>query len=376
MKSLAFLALAVAAAAALAADAAQELAEKRAALAAKTAEATKTDLANERYRLGLWARDRGFEEDARLEFRAALAADASHEAAHAALGEVKAGGLWVAKDEAMRLKGLVERGGRWILKEEAAVLDLPVQEKARRAEEEKKVQRLLAAWGGGKDVQRRYAEQALSGVDDKYKFDPYAWGLRSRSADVRLFCAKELGRLGDRRGIRPLLWRAVHDPESDVRVASVAAAKAIGDPNLAVPLVGALDSEAWQIRANAAQALGELGARDGNVVKWLVYRFEAHGGGAPRCYFGEVRQTSFIQDFDVEVAQTAFIADPIVGVIQEGVVLDVVVVATSQSGIIVEREAYHSALTRLTGWEVKNEKGAWASWWKDHAKDYEHAAGM
>src|SRR6185436_2522357 len=70
MKSLAFLALAAAAAAALAADASQELAEKRAALAAKAAQATKSDLANEHYRLGVWAKDRGFEEDALLEFRA------------------------------------------------------------------------------------------------------------------------------------------------------------------------------------------------------------------------------------------------------------------------------------------------------------------
>jgi len=77
----------------------------------------------------------------------------------------------------------------------------------------------------------------------------------------------------------------------------------------------------------------------------------------------------------VEVAQTAFIADPIVGVIQEGFVLDVQVVATSESGIIVEREAYHTALKRLTGVsDVKNEPGAWAAWWRDHSKEFEKTA--
>jgi hypothetical protein len=372
MKPIACLLIALAATAAFACDPAEELAAKRAALARKS-DLAPTDLAAERYRLGVWARERGLDEEARVEFKAAVAADSMHEAAHAALGEVFAGDGWVPHAEGMRRKGLVERGGKWILKEEAAVLDLPAQEKARRVEEQAKTTKLLSAYGAGADLRRELAAEALAGVDDKYKLDPLAWGLRSRSADVRLYCAKELGRIGDRRGLRPLLWRAVHDPVDEVRVASIAAAKSIGDPNLAVPLVAALGAENVRMRMNAAQALGELG--DHATVRWLVWRFEAHGGGAPRCWFGDIRQTSFIQDFDVEVAQTAFIADPVVGTIQEGFVVDAQVIATSETAIIVEREAYYRALVRLTGaTDVRNEPGAWAAWWKTHAKEFEVAA--
>jgi hypothetical protein len=273
----------------------------------------------------------------------------------------------------MAQKGMVQRGGRWLLREEAAILDLPAEEKARRTEEQAKVTKLLRAYGAGNESARKFAKDALGGVDDRYKVDPLAYGLRSKSTDVRLLAAAELGRIGDRRAIRPLLWRAIHDPESSVRDASALAAKSIGDPNLDVPLVAALWSDNAQTRMNAAQALATV--NDAIGVKYLVYRYEAHGGSSQRVYISNITQLSFIQDFDVEVAQTAFIADPIVGTIQEGQVLDVQVVATSDVGEYVEREVYHASLQKLTGaTAVKNAPGAWMAWWKEHAKDYETAS--
>jgi hypothetical protein len=375
MKKLHLLAAAslFAAAAAFGADASKELSDRRAALAARPADTPKADVAKEHYVLGVFARDHGLEEEARAEFRAALAADPSHEAAHQALGEVRSGDTWVSHDEAMMLKGLVLRDGAWILKEEAAILDLPMQEKMRRTAEQSKTTKLLRAYGDGADATRKFAAEALAGVDDKYKLEPLAWGLRSKNTDVRTYSAKELGRIGDRRGLRPVVWRALHDPDAGVRAASTAAAKSIGDPNLLAPFVSALWADNAQVRMNAAAGVADLGDRVG--VKYLVYRFEAHGGGAPRAYYSNIRQVSFIQDFDVEVAQTAFIADPQVGTIQEGFVLDVQVVATSETAEIVERESYHTALRRLTGaTDVKNEPGAWAAWWKANHAAYETAS--
>src|SRR6185503_4521307 len=111
----------------------------------------------------------------RAEFRAAIAADASHEASHQALGQVRAGGQWLEHDEAMMLKGLVLRDGKWLLKEEAAILDLPAQEKARRAEEHRKVSKLLSSYAAGNETARKFALDALSGVEDRYKLDPLAY---------------------------------------------------------------------------------------------------------------------------------------------------------------------------------------------------------
>jgi hypothetical protein len=282
-----------------------------------------------RYELGLWARKSGLEQEARAEFERVIAAEDDHAGARKALGFERAAGKWHTREEALAAKGLVQRNGSWLLPEEAAILDLPATERARRKDEHAKVEKLLASMAGGGERARKFAEEALAGVEAKYKLEPLAYALRSQSAGVRMLAAKELGALKDRRALRPLVHRAIFDPVEEVRFAAIDASKAIGDTNLLAPFVSALNSESSQVRINAIGALGRVG--DARGVRYLVYQYEARGGGAPRVHFMDASQLTFIQDFDVEVAQTAFIADPIVGVIQEGRVLDVQVVATAQS---------------------------------------------
>lgn len=318
-----------------------------------------------RYELALWARKSGLDAEARKEFEAVIAADSDHAGARNALGYEFAGGKWYDRKSALEAKGLVQRDGAWMLPEEAAIVDMPATERARRKEEHAKVEKLLATMAGGGERARKFAEEALAGVEARYKLEPLAYGLRSKTAGVRLIAAKELGALKDRRALRPLIHRAIYDPVEEVRFAAIDASKAIGDANLLAPFVTALNSESQPVRINAVNAIGRLG--DARGVRYLVYQYEARGGGAPRVHFMDAAQLTFIQDFDVEVAQTAFIADPSVGVIQEGRVLDVQVVATSETGVVVEREAIHGALQNLTGAkDVKNEAGAWAQWYRDN----------
>jgi hypothetical protein len=268
----------------------------------------------------------------------------------------------------MAAKGLVRRGDAWVLREEAEAMDLPAREREIRREQHAKVDKLLRAYAAGNSAQRKFALEALGAVEDRYKLEPMAYGLRSKSDDVRLLAAKELGRLGNRRALKPLVRRAVNDPVAAVREASVDAAKAIGDANLVAPFVTALGSEDPQTRIRAADAVARIG--DIRGVRYLVWRFEAHGGGGPRTYFFSANQLTYIQDFDVEVAQTAFIADPIVGIVQDGIVLDAQVVGSEVVSEWVERQAFHSSLQKLTGaTDVKNEKGAWAAWWKEHGAE-------
>lgn len=348
---------------------ADSLGDRRAALTARASGLSKSELARERYTLGLWARERGLEDDAVREFRAAIDADPDHEPSRAALGDVRVGDRWVAQAEAMAAKGMVRRDGAWVLKEEAAILDLPARERAHRREEQQKVDRLLRTCVAGTESQRKFALAALGTVDDRYKAEPMAYALRSRTKEVRLLAAKELGRLGDRRTLKPLVHRAIHDPEPEVREACVVAAKAVGDENLLAPFVKALGSESPQTRMNAAEGIAHIG--DVRGIRYLVWRFEAHGGGGPRAYSFFGTQLSYIQDFDVEVASTAFIADPQVGVLQEGIVLDVQVVGTEVVSQWTERQVIHGALARLTHVStVLNEPGAWAKWWKEHESEY------
>ncbi len=327
----------------------------------KAAASAATDL----FKRGLEAREKGDEARARDLFQKAIASDSEHAGARRALGQVRHADRWVELKEAMRIKGLVQRDGQWILREEAEILDLPEKLKVLRREEQKKLYKLLRTYADGNERVRRLARASIDTVDAKYKLEPFAYALRSKSEALRVLAAQELGRLKNRRGIRPLLKRSVADPSETVRHAAIDAAKAIGDPNLILPLVKALQSEDARTRMRAADGISRIG--DVRGVQYLVWRFEAHGAGVARVYSAFAAQLTFIQDFDVEVAQTAFIADPIVGVIQEGIVLDAEVVATSIVSHFVEREAIHGALTRLTrADDIQNKKGAWATWYRDH----------
>jgi hypothetical protein len=350
--------------AARACEVTKELAERRAKIAAMR-DATDAERAREHYLLGVWAKEKGLDAEARTAFTQAVELESDHAGARQELGHVQSGERWLTLPEAMEAKGMVLRDGRWILQEEADILDLPAKQRELRREGQAKVRKLLDTYAAGGDRAKKIARESLDTIEDEHKVEPMAFALRSRDEDVRTLAAEELGKIGNRRALRPLLHRSVFDPSEDVRFASIDAAKAIGDANLIKPLVGALASESANVRMNAAHAIARAG--DVRGVKYLVYRFEARGGGGPRAYNMNVNQLTFIQDFDVEVAQTAFIADPIPGVIQEGTVLDVQVVATQQTSYIVEREVIHGSLQRLTGArDVPMEDGAWAKWYREN----------
>ncbi len=348
-------------------DRAEEYRARRAAIA-QLEDREAPELARAHYMLGLWADENGLQADARSSFQKALEYDTDHEGARGELGQVRHGDRWLSHTESMEAKGLVLRSGTWILREEAAILDLPKEQRELRRQGQAKVRKLLGMYAKGTERARKFARASLDTVADEHKLEPMAFALRSRNEAVRTLAAEELGKLNNRRSLRPLLHRAVFDPSEGVRHAAIDAAKSIGDANLIAPLVGALGSDDGKVRMNAARAIARAG--DPRGVRYLVYRFEARGGGGGRAYSMFANQLTFIQDFDVEVAQTAFIADPIPGVIQEGVVLDVKVVATQQTSYFVEREIVHGALQRLTGAnDVENKDGAWAAWFKEHGDE-------
>ncbi len=319
------------------------------------------------YVLGLWCRQRKLAEQARLEFERVIALEPDHAGARTALGYVRQGDRWLTGDEAMRARGLVRHARTWMLPEELQRLLLPAREKERLKREQERVRKLLRAMNAGGPKVQRIAMKALDGIEDRYKVDPLAYALRYPSEPVRIYAARELGRIRDRRTLRPLVFRSLVDPSEAVRETALAAAKGFGDPNLLAPYVNALFSENAALRTNAARNIGDLG--DVRGIEYLVYRLSAHGGGLTRSHIYLAKQISFIQDYDVEVAQTAFIADPMVGVLQEGQVLDVRVIATERNATLVERRVVRSALARLAGVDLGDKPAAWAKWWKEHKEE-------
>jgi HEAT repeat protein len=320
--------------------------------------------AKDRYALGLWCRENGLLPEATAQFREAVRLDPEMAAARDAVGDRKVDGRWVPSEAAMESKGLVRYDGRWVLPEEKALLAAPAEERARLVREEDRARRLLETMASGDEAKARLAKEAVAGVDAKAKVAPLCFALRVKDRGVRLFAAEELGRLKDRRAFRPLVARALLDPDAAVRAACVDAAKAFGDPGLLAPFARAFTTaESADVRAAAAEAMGRTGNLRG--VQILVYSMEAHGGG-PRSYIYTANQMSFIQDFDVEVAQTAFIADPQVGILQDGATLDVRVVSSEWYSTRVERHAIVDSLRNLTGADLGDDAAAWRKWTKEN----------
>ena len=89
-----------------------------------------TGTADERYRLAAFARENGFEAEAKQAFLSVLRVDLDHPGARVALGYVRHEGRWLTVEDRNRMLGLVEYKGRWVKPEEKAELEKQAKEKA------------------------------------------------------------------------------------------------------------------------------------------------------------------------------------------------------------------------------------------------------
>lgn len=339
---------------------------ERSAWAEKLAAVAKDDLRGT-YKLALQLEAQGFEDLAAEAYERVLALEPDHAAARRALGFERVEGRWLTGEQRQRAKGLIHHEGRWVTSEEFAARTRPQREAADQKAGERKVWKLLAIVGG-KDVEASVAaRRELGGIADRFKLAPLAKSLRAASKPLRLYAARELARLADPLSAPALLKRAVNDPDAQVRQAVVDALRAIDSPSTVHPLGRALESKSEAIRVHAAQALEQLGDELG--AAYLIKRWEGRSGNFPQAYISQVRQISYIQDFDVEVASTSFIADPIVGVIQEGVVQGVKIHSTVQQWTTVERAAVKGALHKLVGEDLGRRVEPWIEYWRKHHRD-------
>lgn len=229
-------------------------------------------------------------------------------------------------------------------------------------EGEKVVLALLGQIGTEKPARVKRARRLMAIMDDAHKLRPLAIALNCKPASLRRYAAAELARLGDEQAVPALLKSALHDGNASVRLASVKALRQLDCPSTVVPLGRALQSRSSTLRQRAAEALGELG--DALAWPYLIQRWQGRSGDFTQVYFTQVRQVSYIQDFDVEVASTSFIADPIVGVLQPGLVHSVKIVATEQ----IETTWYRASLMKLAGKDLGRKVGAWQAHWDAHKK--------
>jgi hypothetical protein len=313
------------------------------------------------YALALWAGRNGFAAEARDLAGKVVALDAAHEGARALLGEQKTGEGWKAGEALLAAKGFVARDGKWLLREEADALDRRTAIERKVSEEEKRAAKLLESLGDRNPAVRTYAAEAMASVDPELRRRLFLVGARHRNAEVRAASAAGLGVKGDEGVVRTLLQLAVKDAEPAVRARAAESLKTVALPEIARPLVRALDAEAPGVRMNAAHALGVL--QDRGAVETLVRRVQWVAGPSPRVNLQVMNQVSYISDYDVEIAQLSQIGDPIISQLREGVVLDVKVFGAEGTDIEIERRVYGGALARITGQSFGTDGKAWAAWW-------------
>lgn len=191
----------------------------------------------------------------------------------------------------------------------------------------------------------------------------------------RSFGALALRRLFPGEEARALLVRSVYDASAEVRRGSALALKAAGEPGLCVPLVKALDARSPVVRANAAEALGNMGYAAAVEPLMAALASLQSGGGAgsarlPHSHIFVGRQIAYVQDFDVEVAQFQAVADPIINVAIEGAVLDVAVAGELDMMFQVQSRAIQDSLAKLTGERPGHGAAAWLAWWEKNGASW------
>jgi hypothetical protein len=311
-----------------------------------------------RFRLALRLEADGLGDLARAQLQAVVAESPDHAAARRALGYEKVGGEWLSLPEARRRSGLVLFDGRWLLPAEVEAAGRAA--KPASAKDATLVATMRTAATGEAPLARAAAARLLA-VEAGPRLEAATALLLDRDPRVRRWAAAHLGALGDERALKGLVVSAVRDPVEEVRLASVEAAAAIGNDDVAVPIAKALDSEHPGIVANAANALAALG--DPRGVTYLVRKIVGHGG-SPRVNVEFLNQVSYIRDYDVEVAQSSNIADPIIGIAQEGVVLDVKVLDCAIEKTVVETVLV-GAFNRLASANARSAADV-AAWWREN----------
>ncbi len=331
----------------------------------KRAEIGKGD-AKALYALALWAERAGLGAQRRECLEAVVAADPEHASARSALGEQKSDGKWLEGAALLAAKGFVSRDGAWVLKEEADALSRRAEAAKGLLPPEKRAEELLKKAAEGTEAAKKFALDALAGLDADDVRRPALRALRRGEPGAREVAARALAKSRDVDVLRPLIGAAVLDRSATVRVAAVESLKEIGDADAVRPIAKAMWSDVPEVRMNAAEALGSFGG--GMSVEWVIRRVMATGGPGGRNYIFVGRQESYISDFDVEIAQASQIGDPVIGVIREGVMLDYRVLATREEWTDVERRVYYNALVRATGKDFGQDAVAWKKWWDAEGK--------
>jgi len=323
--------------------------------------------------LAFWCKVNGLPDRAEIHWREAIARDADHREARAALGFVRKGAEWVPAPE----------GQTPVPELVVSVTDVGDPRDAgflaRRADFRRRVRELAGDHLPAVDPYRREAACAeIRKMTDPAAAEPVATLLATGTVETRKLACEVLGAIPGQEAARLLGRYVLCDDADDVRAAAAAALRARNDRYVLPQLFAALKG-ANRARERAAFALGEL--RDPRAVPALISRLsttEKRIYEAPRarstpvvgngCYIAVGTITTYIQDLEPVVAEAAVGWDPTVGAITTGGVLDVrnvsVTIYRTIVTVRVPQPACLDALRRIAdGVDFGYDAQAWQNWY-------------
>ncbi len=303
--------------------------------------------------LGRWCRENALRNEAETEFLAAIRADPDHAGAREALGQVKTPSGWKTDREIQEAKGLVRHEGKWITPAERDLAAARTASDEIRKKTRSEVRALVQTAGGTDPAKAEEAARKLEAFPPEDLLPALRDGLRSSKAGLRRFTAGRLGRLRDADSLKRLASMALRDPDPGAAQAGLDAILDMKVSGARLLFVNGLAESNPGVRIRTADVLAGLG--DPLAAPALLAAAER---------LERVRE----QPLTVEQTDSVVVPGGVVrgsGGPPTAVIPRVITrVQTTrdleqEAAFDRERDAYLSALRRLTGKDFGTEASAW-----------------
>jgi hypothetical protein len=314
--------------------------------------------------LALWAKQRGLQKEAEIEFQQILEMDPDNAVARRHLGFTKVAGKWVQSEEAMLAQGMVQYQGRWMTpQEKQRLVGLSV-----RAATRAKIEDLFHKMRKAEPFERDALLQRVFEIRTPYAAQYIVKYVQDKSPALREAATAALTKLKDSSVVPDLVDVALTDSESEIRRQAAKAIGAIGDISGVRRLAPYLEHSDKIARLRAAKALGDTG--DIRAVPYLIEGL-----------FVKVRIVSELDPFNKTEgsSSTTTTTSTTAGGITSTVTNPVITKTTAGTSISLGAEAVQytyeenkfalEALEKLTSQRFEYSKSKWRDWWEANREE-------